>query len=365
MLQLLLLNIKGTMAFVPPRATSSPLVPIEGLVGVGININVNINRKQHHHHRHHHRLNLMKPSLSSPTAAAVLATTTSSASNDTISTQIKVILSAVANANAGTNALQAVKDLLINTKPSIYFTCLILAGMGVPLSEDALCIFVGSILPLVWNDNPVFRTKILLALYFGIVLSDCITFSIGRIMGKGFLEPIRKRFDLRSERVTFCDDLDEDENSSEEIFDEEEDDFTLLEFETIDDQNEQDDRFCEIATPDLRTTDKELAILEKVGNYAGFVVRFAVGMRLPMMLAAGFSDKVPLNRFLLGTSIGALFSLSIQLLLGVVMRDNPALIIATIACISATPVVVPSIIAFLSWVNIMYKRWALYRPARR
>lgn len=369
MLQLVLFNAKGTAAFNPTRTSSSPLIPM--VVGAGgkqrqhspkqlsfENQPLRRNDLNHSHLNRNnylphdiHRLNLMKPSLSSSTTAAVVATT---ASNDAISTQIKVILSAVANANAGTTALQAVKELLINTSPSIYFLCLILAGMGLPLSEDALCIFVGSILPLVWNENPGFRTKLLLALYFGIVLSDCITFSIGKVMGKGFLEPVRKRLNIRSERVTFC----EDDDESEEITDEELE-LSLLELENID---EGDDPFCEIETPDLRTTDKEIAILEKVGVYAGFVVRFSVGMRLPMMLAAGFSGKVPLSRFVLGTSIGAIFSLSIQLLLGAVMRDNPAMIIATIACISATPIVIPSLIAFLSWINIRYKRWAMYRP---
>jgi membrane protein DedA with SNARE-associated domain len=82
------------------------------------------------------------------------------------------------------------------------------------------------------------------------------------------------------------------------------------------------------------------------------------------MLAAGFSGKVPLNRFIVGTSIGGMLSLSAQLLLGAALRENPAMIIALIACISATPVVMPSLIALLSWVNVAYKRWSMFRPRR-
>ncbi len=268
-------------------------------------------------------------------------------SSSTITSQIKSILHALSNATNGANAFQSIQDLLINTSPSIYFTCLILAGLGLPISEDALCIFVGSILPIIWNEKPVFRVKLILALYLGVVLSDVVTFWVGRIMGKGLLEPMRKRINVRMERIEFCED---------DTGDKEED------FESM--NNDESDVFCEIETPELRAKDNILAVLEKAGNYAGFVVRFSIGMRLPLMLAAGFSGKVPLNQFIVGTSIGGMLSLSIQLLLGAAMRDNPAMIVATIACISATPVVMPSLIALLSWINVLYKRWSMFRPRR-
>lgn len=268
-------------------------------------------------------------------------------SSSTITSQIKSILHALSNATKGTNAFQSIQELLINTSPSIYFTCLILAGLGLPISEDALCIFVGSTLPIIWNEKPVFRVKLILALYLGVVLSDIVTFWVGRIMGKGLLEPVRKRMNIRMERIEFC----EDDNDNEE-----------LDNENM--KSDESDVFCEIETPELRAKDNIIAVLEKAGNYAGFVVRFSIGMRLPLMLAAGFSGKVPLNRFIVGTSIGGMLSLSIQLLLGAAMRDNPAMIVATIACISATPVVMPSLIALLSWVNVLYKRWSMFRPRR-
>ena len=241
-----------------------------------------------------------------------------------------------------------------------------------PLSEDALCIFMGSVLPLVWKADPILRTKLILALYFGIVVSDAVTFSIGKIMGKGLLEPIRQKFDIRSQRIDFC----EDDNKNK---DQEGDDDDNIDYDDIDDidieglSDEEYDlliaanenEFCEIATDELRSKDKALAILEDVGNYAGFVIRFCIGMRLPMMLATGLSGKVPFLRYILGSAAGAAFSLSAQLLLGFVLKDNPALIIASVGGISTFPLLIPTLVAFGGWVNVAYKRWSMYNNPRQ
>ena len=235
--------------------------------------------------------------------------------------------------------------------------------MGVPFSEDALCIFVGSILPMIWYDRPDFRTKLIVALYLGVVLSDVITFGIGRVMGMGLLEPLSKKLNLRMDRIEFCeddeDDDEEDESALEELSDEE---IEKLQNEAMNENGE--DVLCEIPTPELKAKDNVLSRLEKVGNYAGFVVRFSIGMRLPMMLATGFSGKVPIGRFILGTSIGAVFSLSIQLASGLLLRNNPALILALITAISTFPVVIPSLFAFGSWLNLMYLRWTMRKVER-
>lgn len=278
-----------------------------------------------------------------------------------ILSQTKTILAALANARSGMNAFLAFKEILLNTSPLVYFSCLILAGVGVPLSEDALCIFTGSILPSIWYDRPVFRTKLILALYFGVVLSDIITFSIGRFMGKGLFEPLSKKLDLRSSRIDFCE---EEENDEENDTNEDEEDLSPEEIEKL--QNEAgEDALCEIPTSDLKTKDSMLAILENVGDYAGFVIRFSIGMRLPMMLATGFSGKVPIGRFIVGTSIGALFSLSIQLTSGWLLSNNPAIILALLGAVSTFPLVIPSLFAFGSWLNLMYMRWSLYKKPKR
>ena len=298
-----------------------------------------------------------------PSSTSSMSTMTSNHHPNTIILQIKTILHTLSNITSSLSSLnhnnihafQNIKDLLINTSPTIYFSCLILAGLGVPISEDALCIFIGSILPILWmnDNNKVLRMKLILALYLGVVLSDVLTFSIGRIMGMGLLEPLSKRLNLRSKRIEFCIDDNNDDNDVD-------DNAGIMDVE----EEGENSKFCEIPTDELRSKDNILAILEKAGNYAGFVVRFSVGMRLPLMLAAGFSGKVPISKFIVGTCIGGLFSLSIQLGLGAIMSNNPAMIIATIACISATPVVVPSLVAFFSWINLMYKRWSMFRPKR-
>ena len=303
-----------------------------------------------------------------PSSTSSMSTMTSNHHPNTIILQIKTILHTLSNITSSLSSLnhnnihafQNIKDLLINTSPTIYFSCLILAGLGVPISEDALCIFIGSILPILWmnDNNKVLRMKLILALYLGVVLSDVLTFSIGRIMGMGLLEPLSKRLNLRSKRIEFCNDDNNDDND----VDDNDDNAGIMDVE--EEEEEENSKFCEIPTDELRSKDNILAILEKAGNYAGFVVRFSVGMRLPLMLAAGFSGKVPISKFIVGTCIGGLFSLSIQLGLGAIMSNNPAMIIATIACISATPVVVPSLVAFFSWINLMYKRWSMFRPKR-
>ena len=313
---------------------------------------------QNHHSRFSYNSKGRALYATSAATAVIMSSSNNAAATSTSSAiipQIKTILTALSKVKNGANALNVVKDILLQTSPTIYFTCLVLAGAGVPISEDALCIFVGTILPTIWYINPLLRIKIISALYFGIVFSDIITFSIGRLMGNGLLEPIRKLMNVQMERVEFCDIGDDEEEGNDLISDEE-----LMSTQvSLNDDDEQMDEFCEIRTDELQAKDNVLAYLENSGNYAGLVIRLSVGMRLPMMLAAGFSGKVPMKRFIIGTSIGAIFSLSIQLLLGMVMRNNPAMIIATIAGISATPLVIPSIFAFLSWVKLMYNRWTI------
>ena len=56
----------------------------------------------------------------------------------------------------------------------------------------------------------------------------------------------------------------------------------------------------------------------------------------------GFSGKVPYLKYIAGTSVGALFSLSAQLLLGYIRRNNPAAVVAALSDISMFVAVVPS-----------------------
>ncbi len=206
------------------------------------------------------------------------------------------------------------------------------------LTEDALCIFAGTILPIIETGK---SRRLLLALYLGVVLSDIITFSIGKLLRNGVLEPIRRRMNLKVERVVFC----EDGNNN------------------VQNDDMEDEGLCTIETPELRKMDRILAKLESAGDYVGFVIRFSFGVRAPMMILAGFSGKVPFLKYAAGTVLGAACSLALQLLVGYAMRNNPTAIVAAIATISSIVLFVPFAIAISSWASLMWKRYQFNKLA--
>jgi len=292
---------------------------------------------------HNHRVinhNVQQLRIRSTIPTDQRSSTSLSVANVNIASHISGIVSAISSITTSGNALKPIQELFLSTPPIIYFSAFIIAGFGVPISEDALCILLGgTMLPAIWNENPILRNKLLIALYTGVVLSDIISFMIGKIMRMGVLEPIRKKINMRSERIEFCEDEEGEEQEPQEAYEE---------------------VLCEIPTSELRKTDRIVAIIESVGDYAGLVIRLAAGMRLPMMLAVGFSGKVPFGRYVIGTSIGAIFSLSLQLCIGYSLRNNSAGIIAAVASISTFPLVIPTLFAFVSWINVSYKRWRLF-----
>lgn len=248
-------------------------------------------------------------------------------------------------------ALESITDALSTTPPFIYFLCLIAAGFGVPVSEDAMCIFAGTILPSIWTADPGKRNRLLLALYGGVVLSDIITFCIGRALKMGILEPIRKRMNLQTDRIEFCKDDEDIPN-------------IIINDDNIDQENNDDnddDVICQVETPKLRKRDRVLKKLENAGDYAGFVIRFSVGFRAPMMIFAGFSGKVPLSKYVIGTCIGAIGSLSLQLSFGYVMRYNPAAVVGIIASISTFVALVPVMIGLISSISLMWQKYRIRR----
>lgn len=252
-------------------------------------------------------------------------------------------------------ALESITDALSTTPPLVYFLCLIAAGFGVPVSEDAMCIFAGTILPTIWTVDPTKRNRLLLALYGGVVISDIITFCIGRALKMGILEPIRKRMNLQTERIEFCNDNDIDIDTMVKNKD------AITNDDNIDGDKNEDDTICQVETPKLRKRDRVLNKLENAGDYAGFVIRFSVGFRAPMMLFAGFSGKVPLSKYVIGTCIGAMGSLSLQLLIGYIMRYNPAAVVGIIASISTFVALVPLSIGLISSISLMWQKYRIRR----
>lgn len=125
-----------------------------------------------------------------------------------------------------------------------YFLVLCAAGFGAPVSEDLLCIFAGTLLDKI--QTPARRIRLITALYLGVVISDLITFSIGRMMKVGLLEPLRKRMNLSSSSK---------EGASAPIAG----------------NNGEAKR--------LRKRDKVLQKLKSAGDWAGFYARLSVGFR--------------------------------------------------------------------------------------
>ena len=274
------------------------------------------------------------------------------ASQSLISTLTRTISTfSKATTQSSTHAITQITEVALATPPLGYFLCLVAAGFGVPVSEDALCIFAGTVLPHLWTTIPAggiadanvdglvggewMKWKLLAALYTGVVLSDFITFGIGRLMRMGVLEPIRKRLNLSTEQVEFCEE-DEEELAEEEL-----------------------DDFCVVETPELKKRNTVLEKIERAGNYTGFLVRFSIGMRTPMMLLAGFSGSIPFARYALGTAVGAICSLSCQLGLGYTMRDNPAALVGLVASVSTFVLMVPVVIALVSSMTMIARRWSI------
>lgn len=254
---------------------------------------------------------------------------------ESIGQTLTIFSSSAMSSSSPAEALVAITEVLSTTPPSAYFLSLVAAGFGVPISEDAMCIFAGTTLSTLHASK---RNTMILALYAGVVLSDIITFSIGKALGKGLLQPLSKKMGLQKERVNFCDDQN-------------------LEYMNI--LKDEEEEVCVIPNPSTRKRDRVLAKLEKAGDLAGFAIRFSVGFRAPMMLAAGFSNKISTLKYMTGTMLGAVCSLTLQLLLGFCMRNNPTAVLGAIASISTVVAVVPITLAIGSSMSVIWSKFQL------
>lgn len=182
------------------------------------------------------------------------------------------------------------------------------------------------------------RTKLILALYTGIILSDMITFGVGRLLRAGIMEPLRKRMDLQNGG-----DMDTD---------------TDTDTDTKGKDNEQ----AEVVKKRGKR-ERILAKLDGAGDYAGFVIRFSAGVRSPMMILTGYSRKVSFFNFAIGTMAGAVCTLSLQLLLGYSLRNNPAAVVGIIAGLSTFIASVSFGVAIVSWAPMIKKRFLVSAKA--
>ena len=152
--------------------------------------------------------------------------------------------------------------------PVFYFGLLMLAGLGIPVSEDGLAIWAGGLLGR--GENPYPTYQYVVALYMGAICSDMLTFSIGRLT-----------------------------------------------------QHSVGARIQKILFKDPRKIEKAMVTIRKYGNKAGFIQRLSIGARLPITFFSGYSGISPL-KFFLGTALGACVTLPIQLGVGYAMRNQIA-----------------------------------------
>jgi len=195
------------------------------------------------------------------------------------------------------------------TPPLAYFLALMAAGCGIPVSEDGLCLFAGA----VWSKLAVHhRVRLFFALYLGVVGSDALTFGIGRALRMGVFPRIRER---------------------------------LLPWKPM---NSTDDATIVVASN--RKRDKLKRSLERSGDWVGFVIRFSVGTRGPLMLLSGFTNHVPFLKFILGSSLGALITLPLQLYSGHVLgHRHPGAIAGLVAGISSFCLLAFVAVGLVSW----------------
>lgn len=218
---------------------------------------------------------------------------TSSSTSLQMSMGVSSVLSTIREVTkSSSSGIHVISDIALNTPPFAYFLALLSAGIGVPVSEDALCIVVGYILK---QCDTVLRWKFIWSLYLGVVFSDIITFWLGRALRVGLLEPLRKLFNLGGSKSSG------DTSTSTT---------TTTKQQTLP------------MVPKKRKRDRMMAKIEQSGDYIGFVVRLSVGIRGPMMLLTGFTNKVPFVKFVVGTLLGATVSLPVQLAIGYFMSQS-------------------------------------------
>lgn len=187
----------------------------------------------------------------------------------------------------------------------IYFWLLMAAGCGLFISEEALNIWVGtSIARLLsldgtWQSfaesfsrNAPYIISTILWVYWGVCISDMIPFYLGKLFRKsGASADVTSRLGIGKEKAT-------------EITD----------------------------------------VVQKYGNLIGFVERFSLGVRNPTAFLAGALGISP-ELFFAGVCFGGLFTLSIQLGIGFLLRERPIFALATVATVVGIWTIFPYAVA--------------------
>lgn len=176
-------------------------------------------------------------------------------------------------------------ELVMDTAPLYcYFCYFMAAGVGVPLSEDAMVAWVGA--KILNQGFPLWKGAAYLATcYCGVVLSDVTTFYIGRALRLGCFSFIADA--IRSNEANM---------------------------------------------------QRANALLSRWGTYVGVASRLTIGFRGPLALVCGLSG-IPVLQFARGVALGALITMPCQLLVGFLFRATPNVYVSTLALVAGPTVV--------------------------
>lgn len=107
----------------------------------------------------------------------------------------------------------------------------------------------------------------------------------------------------------------------------------------------------------LRKRDRIRQKMKNAGDYVGFVIRFSVGTRGPLMLVTGFLGKVSFLKFIVGSCLGGLITLPLQLWLGFALGHNhPAAAVGIVGGISSVVLCMTVSVALVSWTSLIVSK---------
>ncbi|KAJ3708120.1 hypothetical protein LUZ61_011825 [Rhynchospora tenuis] len=187
----------------------------------------------------------------------------------------------------------------------VYFWLLMAAGCGLFISEEALNIWVGISLARSLSPDGTWQSltksfsahapyviSTVLWVYWGVCISDMIPFYLGKLFRESKAsENIYNKLGIGKEKV-------------------------------------------------LSIT----RVVQKYGNLSGFIERFSLGVRNPTAFLAGVCG-VSADCFFAGVCCGGLFTLSLQLAIGFLLRERPVVALASVAAFVGIWTLFPYLIA--------------------
>mmetsp|Transcript_17835 Transcript_17835/g.45243 ORF Transcript_17835/g.45243 Transcript_17835/m.45243 type:complete len:298 (-) Transcript_17835:168-1061(-) len=178
--------------------------------------------------------------------------------------------------------VQSLSLLLESAHPVMYLFYFLLAGCGIPFSEDAMVVWIAAnVFRGVYESGQMAAFALMMA-YVGVTASDMISYGIGKQLQNGMAPWLKEK----------------------------------------------------LMGP---TFDRATSAINKFGTSVGAVQRFILGFRWPLCVIAGFSN-VKQGAFFMGVCAGALGSMSLQVSLGYLLRDNPSPYLTTLALVAGPQV---------------------------